>query len=230
MKVNTIICDDCLDVMRDMPDNSVDLVLTDPPYGIDVNHTLHKRTKPSRPNSYTEYEDFRTGKANWDEMPISQECIDVIFRISKSQMIFGANYFCNLLPSGFGWFFWDKINGDGNDFSDGEFAFTGKGIQSKRFSCSVFDGLKGGKDRQHPTQKPLKLGLWCVENYSKPNDLILDTHAGSGTFCVASKMLGRRYIGIDVSEKYCNIARKRLEAEEKGITVKELEKGQGNLF
>ncbi len=86
------------------------------------------------------------------------------------------------------------------------------------------------KDRIHPTQKSLALMIWCVNNYSKPNDLILDPFCGSGTTCVAAKMLGRRYIGIDISEKYCEIARQRLEAVDTNVPVKEQKIGQMAMF
>lgn len=71
---------------------------------------------------------------------------------------------------------------------------------------------------------------WCLEKYSNPTDLVLDPFCGSGTTCVAAKMLGRRYIGIDISEKYCEIARQRLRAVDTGVPVKEQRIGQLALF
>ena len=84
--------------------------------------------------------------------------------------------------------------------------------------------------RVHPTQKPLAVMYWILERYSNPGDLILDPFCGSGTTCVAAKMLGRRYIGIDISETYCKIARQRLEAVDTGVPVKEQNKGQMAMF
>jgi len=200
---------DCLEVMKGIPDKSVDAVITDPPYGIGMDNS-NKRTKPSRPNSYTQYPDFRYPKSDWDKLPISKSVFDAIFRISNDQVIFGANYYSSFLPSGFGWIFWDKINGDNNCFSDGEFAFASKGIQSRRFVCSAFDDLRGGKDRQHPTQKPTKLMRWVLENYTHEGDTILDPFMGSGTTGVACVQTGRNFIGIEIDEGYFKIAEKRI--------------------
>jgi DNA modification methylase len=121
---------------------------------------------------------------------------------------------------------WKKRNSEGF-LCNAEAAWmnTGRGVYV--YSEPV---EKMQKTRTHPTQKPEGLMEWCIEKASNPNDLIFDPFCGSGTTCVAAKRLGRRYIGIDISPEYCDIARKRLEAEEKGITVKELEKGQGSLF
>ena len=83
---------------------------------------------------------------------------------------------------------------------------------------------------QHPAIFPEQLAIDHVRSWSNPDDVVLDIFSGSGTTCVAAKMLGRRYIGIDISEEYCNIARQRLEAVDTGVPVKEAQKGQGALF
>lgn len=85
-------------------------------------------------------------------------------------------------------------------------------------------------DDSHPTEKPIELMSRFIEWHSQEDDIVLDPFCGSGTTCVAAKMLGRNYIGIDISEKYCQIARDRLEAVEKGITLQELKSGQQTLF
>ncbi len=85
-------------------------------------------------------------------------------------------------------------------------------------------------DYQHPTQKPIELSKWLIQTYSNTANLVLDCCCGSGSFCVAAKMLGRRFIGIDISEDYCKIARERLEAVDTGVPVKETRKGQRALF
>ncbi|MEX5523399.1 DNA methyltransferase, partial [Bacillus cereus] len=86
---------------------------------------------------------------------------------------------------GTGWIFWNKLNGLDNCFSDGEFAYSSKGIQSKYFECSTFHDLKGGKSRIHPTEKPVKLYSWILKNFAKENDKILDTNLGSGSIAIA---------------------------------------------
>ena len=109
--------------------------------------------------------------------------------------------------------------------SDNELAWTTFDKPSKTFEHNRIGNVNG-----HPTEKPLPLMIWCVESYSQPNDLILDPFCGSGTTCVAARKLGRRYIGIDISSEYCEIARKRLAAVDDGVPVKERDKGQLPMF
>ncbi|HEG43363.1 MAG TPA: hypothetical protein ENH94_04865 [Phycisphaerales bacterium] len=213
--INTIICGDCLPIMRDMPDDSVDLVLTDPPYGIGEDGGRFRGRKGDGIRVLP--------KGNWDNEPPPKEVFDEIQRVSKNQVIWGGNYFTDKLPVSRGWLYWDKLMG--GDFSDGELAWTSFDTVLKKFTlCNKMGG------RVHPAQKPVCLGEWILERFTKPGDSILDTHSGSGSFCVAAKRLGRNYIGIDIIEEYCQIARDRLAAEEAGLTVKEMKKGQKGLF
>ncbi len=220
MEVDIIITGDCLEIMREMEDNSVDLVLTDPPYGINM------AANPFRQKHQ---------KSDWDEAVPVPEVFDEIFRVSQNQIIWGGNYFD--LPPCRGFLYWDKINHHDNR-CDGEMAWTSLDMCSRQIRY-MWDGNRYGYPdkringvgepsiRVHPTQKPIELMLWCLGFVS---GTVLDPYCGSGTTLIAAKMLGRHYIGIDISEKYCEIARKRIEAAEKGITVKELEKGQRVLF
>jgi site-specific DNA-methyltransferase (adenine-specific) len=210
--------------MRDMPDNSIDLVLTDPPYGKQWSRGKH---------GYGHSKDAMEAveSVSWDKKTPSKEYFTEVCRIGKNQIIFGGNYF--VLNSTNCWLVWDKFGSMKNTtpFSDCELAWTSFNTVVKRYIFRQCGFIKDTKDeRFHPTQKPSELFAAILTDYSNPNDLIFDPFCGSGTTCVAAKRLGRRYIGIDISPEYCEIARKRLEAEEKGITVKELEKGQGSLF
>ena len=200
--------EDCMAVMGRYPDKWFDLAVTDPPYGIGMDNS-EKRTKPSRPNSYTNYPDFRYHKSDWDNARPTKEYFTELFRVSKNQIIFGANYFCNFLPAGFGWIFWNKLNGLNNNFSDGEFAFASKGIQSRYFECTTFHNLKGGKDRIHPTQKPIALYDWLLKNYAKPGDKILDTHLGSASSRIAADRAGLDFVGCEIDKEYFNDGVKR---------------------
>ena len=222
MEVNKIICGDCLDIMRDMPDNSVDLVLTDPPYGIGIDG--QKGCICKNPKHDRKQHAF----GGWDSKIPPPEVFVRLDIIGVNQIIWGGNYFVKHLKRGKkGWIVWDKGQ-YGLTMSDGELAYTSFDKPLRIVKYNRCELKKDGT--QHPTQKPLALMTWILERYSKPNDLIFDPFCGSGTTCVAAKRLGRRYIGVDISPEYCDIARKRLEAEERGITVKELDKGQGSLF
>lgn len=203
---------DCIAGMKEYPDKYFDLAIVDPPYGIGMDNS-NKRTKPSRPNSYTKYPEFRYHKTDWDKNRPTQEYFNELFRVSKIQIVWGANYFCEYFPSGNGWIFWNKLNGVNNCFSDGEFAYCSKGVQSRYFECSAFDALNGGKDRIHPTQKPLKLYEWILMNYAKEGDKILDTHLGSGSSRIAAYRNGFDFVGFEIDKDYFEAQEKRFKTE-----------------
>ncbi len=224
--INTIICGDCLEVMRDWPDDCVDLVLTDPPYG----KKWTRGTKAIGVAKHTNESDSLV----WDKKP-EEAYFNKILRVGKRAIIWGGNYFTDKLPVSNCWLVWDKRGnfprGEQVPFADCELAWTSENKVVKKFTLISQGFVSEVKElRQHPTQKPLELFAWCVKMFSKEGDVVADMYLGSGTTCVAAKMLGRRYIGIDISPEYCEIARKRIEAADKGITVKELDRGQGVLF
>jgi len=215
LPINQIICGDCLEVMKDWPDNCVDLVLTDPPYGIGMHRQIGKKKGEVGDKWKAD---------NWDsKQPDIQDCL----RIAKNQIIWGGNYFP--LPPTRCFLVWDMVQRI--DFADCIMAWTNFNTSARIFTYAR-SNLQGFRfpERQHPTQKPIELMLWCLKNYSQPTNLILDPFCGSGTTCAAAKMLGRNYIGIDISEDYCKIARERIGAVETGVPVKEARKGQMGLF
>ena len=193
---------DCRDVLPDL--HRADLVLTDPPYGIGEAKGKNK----SRGNLAlaTDY-----GIASWDDYPISQELIDVILGKSKYQVIFGGNYYA--LPPTSCWLVWDKENG-GNDFADCELAWTNF-QKATRLKRHLWNGMlrKGKEKRFHPTQKPLGVISWALSLCPEVPKTILDPFMGSGTTLRAAKDLGRKAIGIEMEEKYCEIAAKRMGQE-----------------
>jgi len=142
--------------------------------------------------------------------------LEEIFRISKNQIIFGGNYYGSVLGDTNCYIVWDKDNGD-NDFADCELAWTSfKSAVRKfkwRWNGMLQEDMKYKEARFHPTQKPVELMKWILGKYSEPTDLILDPFLGSGTTAVAAKQLHRRYIGIEISPKYCEIAKQRLGQE-----------------
>lgn len=130
------------------------------------------RVKPNRPNTY-----LRAGivsiKSNWDNEVPTKEYWNELFRVSKNQIIWGANYFCEYIPSGKGWIYWDKQIE--NNFSSGEFAYQSIQIKSSFFS---YPSMRVSGTRIHPTQKPIALYSWLLHNYANVGDKILDTHLG----------------------------------------------------
>jgi site-specific DNA-methyltransferase (adenine-specific) len=206
LEINRIYCGDCLDLMKEMPDKSVDLVLTDPPYGIGEANGKNESRDGYGLAKATHY-----GYLDWDDNPPTMEYFNEIFRISKNQIIFGGNYFG--LPATSCYIVWDKDN-TGN-FADAELAWTSfptaVRIFKWRWNGLLQEDMSHKEKRVHPTQKPLKLMEWCLQKYSKPGDLVLDPFLGSGTTAVACKKLGRNYIGIEKEQAYVDIALKRLE-------------------
>jgi len=204
--INKIICGDCLEVMKEMPDKCVDLVLTDPPYGINENpYRVANRGKLAKTRYYGEWD--------WDKERIEKKHFDEIFRISKNQIIFGGNYYLDYLHPTSCFIVWDKDN-FGNDFADCELAWTSfksaVRIFKWRWSGMLQEYMSNKEIRQHPTQKPLALFTWILKKYSKESDLILDPFLGSGTTAEACKLLHRNFIGIEINPEYCKIAEERL--------------------
>lgn len=135
-------------------------------------------------------------------------------RVSKNQIIFGGNYFAENLSNSSCWIVWDKDNAE-SFFADCELAWTSFPTAIRKFKWKwmgmLQENMGNAKEfRHHPTQKPLALMEFCLQNYSKENDLILDCFLGSGTTAVACKKLNRRFIGIEISSDYCKIAEDRL--------------------
>lgn len=183
----TLYCGDCLEVMKSIPDKSIDAVITDPPYGIGI------ASNPFRQ---------KFEKQEWDNAPASQKMIDEIMRVSKHQIIWGGNYF-DLRPSK-GFIVWDKKQGE--DFSSAmcEIAWCSVQKPAKMFSYSARYG------REHPTQKPIDLMKFCIAFLPDEVITILDPFMGSGTTGVACVQTGRNFIGIEIDPTYFAIAEKRI--------------------
>ena len=225
---NKIICGDWREVTKDWPDGCVDLVLTDPPYGKVCYRCKGGIGKLKEKNQTYE------SMVKWgiEKKPIITE-IRKLLAVGSNYIIWGGNYFLEAFPSTNCFLIWDK-QGDWADtcFAGVEMALTSFNKVARKFTCRRQGFVSDSKDGKidHPTPKPTELMLWCVNNYTKIDDLILDPFCGSGTTCVAAKMLGRRYIGIDISPEYCQIAEERLRAVDTGVPVKEARNGQGALF
>lgn len=191
----------------------VDLLLTDPPYGIGE----ARKNNPTR-SKLAAAKDY--GRATWDDQPPPSWLLDMLRATSTHQIIFGGNYFD--LPPSSCWLVWDKQNGE-NDFADCELAWTNLPKATRRFVYRWAGMLQGNmaekEHRWHPTQKPVSVMRWAIqqaipdaEPYD-PGHLILDPFMGSGTTLRAAKDLGHRAIGIEREERYCEVAVRRLAQE-----------------
>ncbi len=233
---NTIICADCMDILSQLPDNCVDLVLTDPPYGIDYQSNMRVVT-PKFDKLKNDNNDSRLECYSFLSRKMRPDTVIIAFCSYKN---YAADYIVlDGLFSIKNAIVWFKGGGGIGDLehslsTDYEIAIIGhKGrrkINGKRIG-SVWQFPKVDPVKMvHPTEKPLGIFQQFIEYFSDPDDLILDPFCGSGTTCVAARMLGRNYIGIDISEEYCKIARERIKAVETGVPVKEQRKGQMGLF
>ena len=199
--IGKIINADCLDILRQLPDKSIDLLLTDPPYGIG----MHGGQIGSRGHVFP--------KKNWDKKIPDKDVFTEMFRVSKNQIIWGGNYFG--LPPSRSWIVWDKGETYYKmSFSDAELAYTSF---DKNVRIFKYNPIAHGDyhNKIHPTQKPLSLFHWCLENYSKEGDLVLDCFSGSGTTAIACRNLHRKFICIEKDPDYWEASVKRLEKEEK---------------
>ena len=198
-------CGDCLEIMKTMPSKSVDLILTDPPYG----KKADKGTNGFGSSKNRRYD------GGWDNKRPSKEVFDEMLRVGKNVIIFGANYFADILPPSTHWIFWDK-KGDiafQNPFADGELIYTTFKKPIKRIVFKQQGFITDSKDkRYHPTQKPSELVEILIKEYSKEGDTILDCFMGSGTTGVSCLRTGRNFIGIELDEGYFDIAKQRIEA------------------
>jgi site-specific DNA-methyltransferase (adenine-specific) len=197
--------EDNMQLMARYEDNYFDLAIVDPPYGIGM-HNQIVRVKPNRPNTYKNVGRLNYKKSNWDNQIPNKKYFDELFRVSKNQIIWGANYFCSYIPERYGWIFWDKQMGD-NKFSAGEFAFQSIQIRSASFS---YPSMRVKNTRIHPTQKPIKLYEWLLINYAKEGDKILDTHLGSGSIAIACHNLNFNLTACELDKEYFDSAMKRI--------------------
>ena len=201
----TITNEDNMELMARYEDNHFDLAIVDPPYGLNMDNQK-VRVKPNRPNTYKRAGNLQYKQSNWDSEPPTKKYFDELFRVSKNQIIWGANYFCLYIPNGKGWIFWDKKMGD-NNFSAGEFAY--QSIQ-KRSSFFSYPSMRVKDTRIHPTQKPVKLYEWLLMNYAKEGDKILDTHLGSGSIAIACHNLGYDLTACELDKDYYEASMKRI--------------------
>ncbi len=191
---------DCMEYMATLPDKAFDLAIVDPPYGIgESGANNHTRSKLAVAKDYKPF-------AGDDLKAPDKEYFEQLMRVSKNQIIFGANHFISKIPfDSHCWIVWDKENGE-NDFADCELAWTSFESAVRKFEFRwagmLQENMKNKEVRIHPTQKPVALYEWLLTNYAKEGDRILDTHLGSGSSRIAAYNLGFDFVGCEIDKEY----------------------------
>ena len=202
----TIYHGNCHEILPTLP--KVDLVLTDPPYGIGYKPQKHNSRKSMGNRNFCATDQLTgdTGKLDFDPTIIHQHFKEI------PQVWWGANNYADSLPRSRGWLVWYKADGmEATDFSHAELAWTSLNMPIRGKNYLWMGMCKAGEHQraQHPTQKPLCVMTWCISFF--PNAMtIFDPFMGSGTTLRAAKDLGRKAIGIEIEEKYCEVAAKRM--------------------
>ena len=210
---NKITLGDSLEILKQLPDKCIDLILTDPPYGISCDGGSYGLGV--KPKEIT--------KKNWDDKIPEKIYFDEMFRVSKNQIIFGGNYFTEYLKPTKAWIVWDKIGNLKleNNFSQCELIWTSFRAVTKKLTFIqqgfINDDKNENKNRFHPTQKPLKLFEMILRDYKQScggGVLIADFFSGSGTTAVACHNLGLDFIAVEKDEEYYNKSVRRLQEEQ----------------
>lgn len=207
---------DCMEAMKDFPDKYFDLAIVDPIYG-DVTgggYTTSKHDKEVYHIGHSLANERAYHRAMWEQPKTPPEYFRELRRVSKNQIVWGGNFFTESLPCSQGWIIWDKQKSPGLTFSDSELAWTSfnRGQRIFRFMWNgMLQGdMKNKENKIHPTQKPVALYKWCLSNYAKPGDKILDTHVGSASSLIACYDLGFDAWGYEIDKEYYDKANARL--------------------
>lgn len=216
LELNTVYNIDCKELMQEMIKQGIkaDWVITDPPYGTKAGSMARKGWANKWVGEKAQRRTYDL--IEWDNERISKEYFDLMFQCSNNQIIFGGNYYTDILPPTANWAIWDKRCSDNAgtlSFYDCEMAWTSTG--GGRIFRYLYNGMVQGDmankdERFHPTQKPTQLWYKLLNYYTKPNDLILDPFMGSFTTAVACAKSGRRFIGAELDKKYFEKGQERL--------------------
>jgi len=210
---------DCMEYMATVPDKYFDLAIVDPPYGIDAANTFAGEERKSGQGA-----SYKTAFAakDWDKGIPDKAYFNELMRVSKNQIVWGANYMSHLLPPSMGWIVWDKDNGT-TKFSDAELAFTSfdRALRLHKYTWNgmIQGDIKNKESRIHPTQKPVKLYEWLLTNYAKKGQRILDTHLGSGSSAIAAHYFGVDFVGCELDKDYFDAAKGRFDMATKQLAM-----------
>lgn len=197
---------DCMVGMKEFPDKYFDLAVVDPQYGI-----LRKLRKGRLNQGAGKLKNraLNTMDCSWDNERPKPEYFEELFRVSKNQIIFGYNYFSDMLPMCRGFIAWDKCQ-PWENFSQVELAWTSFDIPSKIIKISNTGGANT-EEKIHPTQKPIELYAWIYSKFAEPGIKMLDTHVGSGTNLRAAHDAGIYFVGFEKSKLYYEKSKKKLD-------------------
>jgi site-specific DNA-methyltransferase (adenine-specific) len=197
---------DCIEGMKQYPDNYFQLAIVDPPYGINVNVSMGRRKGDKK----SEYHKF----AGNDSCIPNAHYFNELKRISENQIIWGGNYMTEFLAPSPCWLLWDKGFSEDVTFAQFELAWT-----SFNSSAKKFDKTPNQQNRIHPTQKPISLYKWILNKYAKEGDKILDTHLGSGSSRIAAYDLNFDFTGFELDEDYFKASEKRFKQHTDQLTL-----------
>ena len=195
-------------LMARYPDNYFELAIVDPPYGIGESSNDNKsRSKLGKSKNY--------GKKKWDDNAPNKDYFNELKRVSKNQIIWGANHFIENIPNANSscWIVWDKVNGE-NHFADCELAYCSQKTAVRKIEFRWHGMLQGNmKEKEiriHPTQKPVALYKWILDKYAKQGDKILDTHLGSGSIAIACADYGFDLTACELDKEYFDKSLQRI--------------------
>jgi len=220
LKLNNYYNMDCMEGMSQFPDGYFELAIADPQYGIGESGSKNgTRSKLARAKNYIDYHGN-------DDSPPDPEYFKELARVSKNQIMWGANHYISRNPVDSPcWIVWDKDNG-ASDFADCELAWTSFSTAVRmfrfRWNGMLQGDMKNKECRIHPNQKPIPLYEWLLTNYAKPGDKILDTHVGSASSLIACHRLGFDYVGFEIDGHYYKLGDNRLQAERSQMTIFDL--------
>jgi site-specific DNA-methyltransferase (adenine-specific) len=196
--------EDCIEGLKRFSDNYFDLAIVDPPYGINASKGTWGSSNKGKVTNY--------GKKDWDKQTPEQNYFLELRRVSKNQIVWGANHFISRMPFDSScWLVWDKQNT--GDFADCELAWCSFNTAVRKFvyrwNGMLQQNMKNKEIRIHPTQKPVALYEWILQNYASDGNLILDTHVGSGSSRIACDKGGFNFTGFEIDKDYWEAQEKR---------------------
>ena len=186
---------DSLQALKGYADNHFDIAIVDPPYGIGIS------SNPLRQ---------KFEKCEWDNEIPNKQYLEELMRVSENQIIWGGNYMIEFLKPTPCFIVWDKVQPENFSMAMAEFAWTSFTSPAKIFKKRV---VGADTKRIHPTQKPVDLYKWLLTYYTNENDLILDTHLGSGSIAIACHYMKRNLIGYEIDKEYYDAACKRFKEQ-----------------